>query len=521
MKLKPILLFIILTWNITKSQNIKTYSGNYESGKATYQYFENSDYERIFNGTFTYSRANDYPAAYTSGRVSENIVITGTFKNNKKNGLWEAKKSFKSGLGSAIYGDLSVIQILKGNFNNGLKTGLWTYKETSVVNKKNESVNYQFNFSNNILVGDISTNNITGRFDETGKFLGTWSIKSDGTEYIAEFENNIFSKLIVRDVADGKIRMKYNFSNSALFDSNGVAIIDGKRFVLSDCTDLDKYENSVEAESSESDYNSKKNIYFIDFYKILSKKIGAYCCTTEYVELGSSPIPLYSPKVAIIKELSSQELQELKRKKDEELRLEKQRLDSIAKKEKVDLAISNGNKFFEEKKLKQALSEYRLANEIETTNDLREKIKMLDKEIDKIELLQEKRLNLYSYIKTNNDKIETQKNELLKSLQDKKKVYGVNYESCMNLLKVNFPIYFSKLNSFFLSNQTNGLKVEETWNETDQNALETLLKFDNEFKKYEKFHNDVKSAYENDNKDKLKLLKSSENPIEIISLFNQ
>jgi hypothetical protein len=71
----------------------------------------------------------------------------------------------------------------------------------------------------------------------------------------------------------------------------------------------------------------------------------------------------------------------------------------------------------------------------------------------------------------------------------------------------------------FSTNKTTGLKMEDTWNETDQSALDLLTKFKEEFKLYEKFHNAVKTAFENENKVQLKLLKSSDDPKEIISKF--
>jgi len=37
-------------------QTIKTYSGTYEGGYATYQYYENKNYERILNGSFTHKK---------------------------------------------------------------------------------------------------------------------------------------------------------------------------------------------------------------------------------------------------------------------------------------------------------------------------------------------------------------------------------------------------------------------------------------------------------------------------------
>ena len=105
------------------------------------------------------------------------------------------------------------------------------------------------------------------------------------------------------------------------------------------------------------------------------------------------------------------------------------------------------------------------------------------------------------------------------SLTDIKTVYGKNYEKCMNMLSSNFTSYFSSVNELFSSNNTNGLIIEKTWNNSDQNALDLLLKFKEELEPYEKFHKSVKTAFETGNKDQLKQLKISDEPVEIIKKF--
>jgi len=62
--------------NLLQAQTIKTYSGPYENGKATYQYYEDNNGERIYNGPFTYKS------------IDGTIRITGTYKNGKRNGSW-------------------------------------------------------------------------------------------------------------------------------------------------------------------------------------------------------------------------------------------------------------------------------------------------------------------------------------------------------------------------------------------------------------------------------------------------
>jgi hypothetical protein len=189
------------------------------------------------------------------------------------------------------------------------------------------------------------------------------------------------------------------------------------------------------------------------------------------------------------------------------------------RKEKIEAAIKKGNKFYDTKKYKEALAEYNSASSIEFSNDISAKIKATQKEITRIDSLQKLRMETYSYLKSRNETIASEMIILKTSLENKKIVYGTNYELCMNYLNSKFSSYFSSINTMFYSNKTTGLKMEDTWNDTDQDALDLLTKFKEEFSKYDKFHNAVKTAFETQNKDQLKLLKSSDDPNDIISKF--
>jgi hypothetical protein len=204
---------------------------------------------------------------------------------------------------------------------------------------------------------------------------------------------------------------------------------------------------------------------------------------------------------------------QLKKREEEE----KVRLEAIAKKEKYDLAVKNGNNLFESKKFKQALNEYVTANSIESSNFISQKIKITKNEISMIDSLQNLRLENYKLIKSGYTKINSEIPDLKLSLAEMKKIYGENYELCMKLLEEKFPQYFSELKEMFSQNKTTGLKVEDTWNEIDQKALIIVLKFQKEFETYEDFHLTVKVAVNIENKDLLKLLKSSSNLNEIIN----
>ena len=50
---------IMLASQASVGQTLKTYSGLYEGGQATYTYFEDENGERIKHGKFTYNKKNN------------------------------------------------------------------------------------------------------------------------------------------------------------------------------------------------------------------------------------------------------------------------------------------------------------------------------------------------------------------------------------------------------------------------------------------------------------------------------
>lgn len=74
------ILLIFLFFNsivVSLAQTVKTYSGPFGEGKATYQYIEDENGERIFNGPFNYVGQNGA------------IKISGLYKSNKREGKWK------------------------------------------------------------------------------------------------------------------------------------------------------------------------------------------------------------------------------------------------------------------------------------------------------------------------------------------------------------------------------------------------------------------------------------------------
>lgn len=195
MKITFLFIFCFISFNFY-SQDLKKYKGEYKNGNAIYEYFENENYERIYQGDFKYE--ND--------ELNYNTVVFGAFQNNIQNGEWYYKRFHKHSANSII---------ILGNYKNGQKNGIWTYNQISepLLKKKNEDKTeqnvYFIELKEDTLINDFSLRNIKGKFNNKGHFKGKW-IASDGNyEFIAEFKKNTLIKLIERKKSTGEIISKY------------------------------------------------------------------------------------------------------------------------------------------------------------------------------------------------------------------------------------------------------------------------------------------------------------------------
>src|ERR1022692_2330756 len=244
MKLTATALFLVLTIGTTYGQILKSYSGRYAGGQATYQYYENTDLERIFSGKFSYNDTKDN-VNLSGVHIPSGTEINGTFKENLKNGMWTAKEVLSSVVPG--YGNTKVTMIYSGNYLNGKQTGQWVYKQSLTSNKGVENHNAILNFNDNVLIGAVDFSGLKGNFDNQGNFIQNWNVKDEGTEYIAEFKNNVFLKLIKRRVSDGQILYRYDNQNTAnLFLENQkgkqkIIETNGKRYLAVDCDKLEEF----------------------------------------------------------------------------------------------------------------------------------------------------------------------------------------------------------------------------------------------------------------------------------------
>ena len=84
---------MMLAVQVSVGQTLKTYSGLYEDGKATYTYYEDENGERVKHGKFTYNKTDKGLGVGGGMAVSyaTTISASGNYKNGMKDGKWICK----------------------------------------------------------------------------------------------------------------------------------------------------------------------------------------------------------------------------------------------------------------------------------------------------------------------------------------------------------------------------------------------------------------------------------------------
>ncbi len=225
----------------------KKYSGKYDNGYATYTYYENEKFERIYHGKFNYTEnLKEYDALKLS--------ISGNFVDDLRNGEWiftvkNTKVPVKSlpdagsqfiiylamqmgktqkeidKLKKEINNDIAYntyYSVLKGSYKNGEKNGIWTYKTSFTGSKTYTLPVYsvvKYNDGNKVdtfFYYNNKNNYVSGQFNDSGYTHGIWKIKWTGSdnqlyECIAEYKNGIILTMKERCLNTGEITRSYDY----------------------------------------------------------------------------------------------------------------------------------------------------------------------------------------------------------------------------------------------------------------------------------------------------------------------
>lgn len=307
---------MLITYNYSViAQTKKTYNGVFENGKAIYQYFENNDLERIFDGSFSYTASINSIRNKKIGIENDSYLIEGQYKNNLKNGIWSEKKTYSLDENGNNY----LTNNFSGNYENGLKVGKWTYNSKGVKDSKIYEKTTDFNYNKNILIGKIfSEGHIDGNINNDGIFQGIWNIKTQGKEYIAEFTNGIFIKLIVRKIENGDILFKYLVSDyykgindslvlkttlkqHDLYLSSAEKQFSGYAFGNKHLNESIENKNDEE-ESEQNRYEQlKPNLYDLMYFEEFMNYVIDFGSSDIKIEHGSEPTKIINPSIILFK----------------------------------------------------------------------------------------------------------------------------------------------------------------------------------------------------------------------------
>lgn len=524
MRSKLILLPFLLMLNVDSvAQSLKTFSGNFEQGSAVYQYYENSQFDRVFHGTFSYT-----------GSMFD---MKGNYVDGQKDGQWSITANDK--LFSGRGGSIKLNTKITGSYKKGKLEGVWSYTNLIrfAADKEEDKETSTATFSGGHFVDKVSyiaswpeNHSVNGEFDNLGFMTGNWTyingsekdeikfmkgvaywrllnntstgekkLFCDATEFVKEFWNS-YDPIAQTSTIKGKIYYPDTVSidkDTRVFKSTTIEIGDPWSF-----------------QASGEDYNNPICIWINDHISVFAS--GALSNPLYYYDKGGQPPTGFQ---IIIKECDYYSECYKKKLRQEENRIaeEKLRQESIERKEKYEATLKKGNIYFQEKRYNAALVEYNSAKAIDASSEISSKIETTKNEIKRINELRNSCYETYAYIRKKEKAINQEKIDLKEKLSSLKKIYGKNYELSMDQLSSNFSNYTSKLSQ--LNTNVNDRIVGGDWDSNEQSTYEVLVQFQNEFKTYEKFHNAINEALSSKNEEKLKILKLSEDTQQIISKF--
>jgi hypothetical protein len=279
-KLLILILFLFFLADIY-SQEKKSYKGEYQGamtkGIATYDYLENSNLERVYNGPFEFSSIEHY--------YGLKLLITGNYLNDKKNGNWTFKLTSQHP--TVYYKTLS--ETVSGEYQNGDMIGKWNSILTFVPNNSKGSQRDSilkksfFSFKNSKPCGQFyyfaENEKISGNFDSMGFLDGEWKInwKSETPfEEIRNYKNGVCYKVISRDLSTGEIIDKENNDSilNAFLKNN---ILQDTLIKFNGRTYKTKYVDEAIRDSIFQNSSFKKN----EGIKLMYKAIAFWICSNN------------------------------------------------------------------------------------------------------------------------------------------------------------------------------------------------------------------------------------------------
>lgn len=268
-KMQFLLLVLIMTSLTGYNQDIKTYSGVYEgkntSGEATYSYYENQEYERIYQGNFLYKG--------WAFREKMNVNIKGTFRKNLKHGLWVTDVTKLSR--DKKYNTIAIS--ISGEFIDGNFFGNWQFqkkyrKNGTIEGSEQQVIDYSnVNFENNKFIGDFEFYDdreiplyVKGAFSKNGYLVGEWIIKWGDIQEIRKYENGYCYWVLRRNESTGDII--YKNDNSAQLDrikniQNEYLELDEKAYIFRSIKPDDFFYKIYDEKTYDKEFEGLRRLY--------------------------------------------------------------------------------------------------------------------------------------------------------------------------------------------------------------------------------------------------------------------
>lgn len=246
-KIYIFLLINISVFQFSYSQELKKYTS--DSGDFEYQYYENSELERIYNGTYK--------------ELSNSKIIKGQFKENKKSGYWQYVRlsidKFGGESPDAVHEENVKYNIdtiysreVSGNYENNEKNGIWTFKSNYDLKSKKYRRIRSFEFKNDTIIGNIDFSEdvgslrpgYKGQIDSSGNFTGLWQKKINSEkEDVIEFYKGFIIKVLRRDLITGDIYEKYIPNKESIINVIDKIILNKIKLTFEDTSYFFSYSN--------------------------------------------------------------------------------------------------------------------------------------------------------------------------------------------------------------------------------------------------------------------------------------
>lgn len=191
----------MLMTQVSIGQTLKTYSGLYEGGQATYTYYEDENGKRVKHGKFTYNKSDKGVDMKRGMNIPYTKILSasGNYKNGVKDGTWTYED--KTDGGKIKFAGFSAII----NYVNGRMEGTLVH-EGAMFQMKNNRITGPVKKTKKTLNEDWT---LSGQFDDDGFPDGNWKKDYilDGNPYVdtEKYVHGILVAKQTQNVSTGKI----------------------------------------------------------------------------------------------------------------------------------------------------------------------------------------------------------------------------------------------------------------------------------------------------------------------------